>query len=69
MKYYFITYQATNKQGSVSIWNQVIKGSPMSFIKHVAGVEECGSKTYCDFVVINTCEISKWEFDAYDGCF
>jgi hypothetical protein len=24
MKYYFITYQATNRQGSVSIWNQVI---------------------------------------------
>lgn len=40
MKYYFITYQATNRQGSISIWNQVIKGNPMKFIKHVQSVEE-----------------------------
>jgi hypothetical protein len=40
MKYYFITYQATNRGGSVSTWNQVIKGSPMAFIKHVESVEE-----------------------------
>ena len=40
MKYYFITYQATNRRGSVSTWNQVIKGSPMAFIKHVESVEE-----------------------------
>ena len=36
MKYYFITYQATNRQGSVSIWNQVIDTSPMEFIKYIS---------------------------------
>ena len=40
MKYYFITYQATNRRGSVSTWNQVIKGSPMAFIKHVHEYEK-----------------------------
>ena len=69
MKYYFITYQATNKQGSVSIWNQVINQSPMKFIKHVQEVEENGSNTYYNFVVINTCEISEDDFNTYDGHF
>ena len=69
MKCYFITYQATNRQGDVSIWNQVINQSPMKWIKDVAEYEERGSKTYNDFVVINTCEISEDEFNAYDGHF
>jgi hypothetical protein len=69
MKYYFITYQATNRGGSVSTWNQVIKGSPMAFIKHVESVEEKGSRTYYNFVVINTCEISEEEFSEFDGHF
>jgi hypothetical protein len=69
MKYYFITYQATGRRGSVSTWNQVIKGSPMSFIKHVESVEEKGSRTYYNFVVINTCEISEEEFSECDGHF
>jgi hypothetical protein len=89
MKYYFITYQATNRRlfnvyqfgpplsvtptstwpGSVSTWNQVIKGSPMAFIKHVESVEEKGSRTYYNFVVINTCEISEEEFSEFDGHF
>ena len=69
MKYYFITYQATNGLGSVSIWNDVIDESPMTFIKRVQGVEENGSNTYKNFLVINTCEISKQEFNAYDGHF
>ena len=69
MKYYFITYQATNRQGSVSIWNQVIKGNPMKFIKHVQGVEESGSNTYNNLVVLNTCEISEDEFNEFDGHF
>lgn len=69
MKYYFITYQATNRQGSVSIWNQVINQSPMKFIKHVQEVEERGSNTYHNFVVINTCEISEDDFKSYDGRF
>ena len=61
MKYYFITYQATNKQGTDSRWNQVINTSPMDFIKHVAEVEEKGSRTYNSFVVINTEKITKKE--------
>ena len=69
MKYYFITYQATNRRGSVSTWNQVIKGSPMAFIKHVESVEEKSSRTYYNFVVINTCEISEEEFSEFDGHF
>ena len=69
MKYYFITYQATNRQGSVGIWNQVINVSPMEFIKKIYDVEERGSKTYRDFVVLNTCEISEEDFNKYDGHF
>jgi hypothetical protein len=65
MKYYFITYQATNKQGSVSIWNQVINKSPMEFIRSIQDTEEKGSNTYHNFVVINTLEISENEFYIY----
>lgn len=68
-RYYFITYQATNRQGSVSVWNQVIDVSPMQFIKHVADFEERGSDTYRDFVVLNTCEITEYEFGIYKGKF
>lgn len=32
MKYYFITYQATNKQGTISTWSDVTNESPMDFI-------------------------------------
>ena len=69
MKYYFITYQATNRQGSVSIWNDVINESPMKFIKDIQKTEETGSNTYYNFLVINTCEISEDEFNKYDGHF
>lgn len=69
MKYYFITYQATNRQGSISIWNQVIKGNPMKFIKDIQKTEEKGSNTYYNFVVLNTCEISEDEFNEFDGHF
>lgn len=69
MKYYFITYQATNRQGSVSIWNDVINKSPMKFIKDIQKTEEKGSNTYYNFVVLNTCEISDEEFDEFDGHF
>lgn len=69
MKYYFITYQATNKQGSISIWNQVINESPMKFIKRVESVEVSGIGTYYNFVVINTCEISEDEFKEFNNHF
>jgi hypothetical protein len=69
MKYYFITYQATNRQGSVSIWNDVINESPMKFIKDIKKIEEKGSNTYYNFVVLNTCEISEDEFNEFDGHF
>ena len=69
MKYYFITYQATNRQGSVSIWNDVINESPMKFIKDIQKTEERGSNTYYNFVILNTCEISEDEFNEFDGHF
>ena len=67
MKYYFITYQARNRQGSVSIWNDVIDTNPMEFIKHVREVEEKGNNIYYNFVVINTCEITEKEFNEFYG--
>lgn len=67
--YYFITYQATNRDGDISIWNQVINTSPMEFIKHVEDVESKGSNTYRNFVVINTCEISLTDFLEYKDKF
>lgn len=69
MKYYFITYQATNRQGNDSIWNQVINVSPMKFIKDIETYEQKGSNTYYNFVVLNTCEISEDEFNEFDGHF
>jgi hypothetical protein len=68
-QYYFITYQAKNRQGSISVWNQVIDISPMEFIKHVEEVEVKSSNTYYNFVVMNTCKIQKDEFDKYKDCF
>ncbi len=68
-KYYFITYQATNRQGTTSCWNQVINVSPMFFIQHLAKVEEAGSQTYYNFVVINTCEISAEEYERFKDQF
>lgn len=69
MKYYFITYQGINRQGSVSIWNQVINVNPMKFIKDVEKTEYEGSNTYYNFVVLNTCEITEDEFKKFDGHF
>lgn len=69
MKYYFITYQAKNRQGTDSIWNQVINLSPMKFIKDIESYEQKGSNTYYNFVVLNACEISEDEFNEFDGHF
>jgi len=69
MKYYFITYQATNRQGSISIWNEVIDTSPMAYIKYVEKIEQQGTNTYHIFVVINTCEISESEYLQFKGQF
>ncbi len=65
MKYYFITYQAENHQGSKLMWNRVINESPMKFIKRIAFIDS----DYNDFVVINTCEISEEEFNEYNNFF
>lgn len=65
MKYYFITYQAKNRGGGKSTWNQVIDTSPMHFINHI---EMLDSTHYC-FVVLNTLEITKDEFDEYEDKF
>lgn len=50
-KYYFITYQAQNIQGGISVWNQVIDVSPMEFIKDVEQTESSGKQMYYNFVV------------------
>lgn len=67
MKYYFITLQATNREGSVSIWNQVINESPMKFIKRVQSTVE--RNQYYGFVVLNTCKISKEDFQEFKDQF
>ena len=71
MKYYFITYKGKirSELGNYSIWNQCINCSPMEFIKIIEKSEQKGSDNYFDFVVINTLEITKEEFDKYDGHF
>ena len=71
MKYYFITYQATNSQGSISKWNQVTDKSPMEFIKQVEAAEDQRTpfRRYFGFVVINTCEISVEDFNKYEDEF
>lgn len=66
-KHYFITYKATNRGGHKSIWNQVIDISPMDFIKSLEELETTG--TYYDFVVINTCEITKEDYDKFKDKF
>jgi len=65
MKYYFITYQATNNQGLKSTWNDVTDKSPMKFIKDVQSVEELANGTYHGFVVLNTLEISEEEYKEF----
>lgn len=70
MKYYFVTYQArVRRDDYIPIWNDVIDTSPMEFIKKVARMEEEGSNNYFDFVVISAIEISKEEFEEFDGYF
>jgi hypothetical protein len=68
-KHYFVTYQATNRQGSVSVWNQVIDTTPMDFIQEVALTESTNSGTYRNFVVLNTLEISEEEYLKHKGMF
>jgi hypothetical protein len=68
-KYYFITYQASNRDGSISTWNQVIDISPMQFIKGVSEYEEMNSGNYISFRVINTCEISLVDYIEYKDRF
>lgn len=68
-KYYFITYQASNRDGSISKWNQVIDISPMQFIKGVSEYEEMNSGNYINFCVINTCEISLEDYIEYKYLF
>jgi|688.fasta_scaffold970794_3 hypothetical protein len=67
--YYFITYQAINRGGSISIWNQVTMQSPMAFIKEVERVERESSDTYRNFVVLNTCVISKEDYEKFHNEF
>lgn len=69
-KYYFITYQASSREtGSISKWNQVIDFNPMEFILEASLKERNCGNYYKDFIVINTCEITKDEFEKYEHCF
>lgn len=69
MKYYFITYQAQNRQGSKSVWNEVIDSSPMEFMIYVRNLEESHGNNYYNFVVLNALEISEEEYLKYMGQF
>jgi len=64
-KYYFITYQATNRDGDTSVWNDVINESPM---RHITRIRE-GDEVYRNFVVLNIHEITKNEYKVYEGHF
>lgn len=71
MKYYFITYEATSKSGLTNKWNRVIKGSPMEFITNLEK-DESGyghDRNYYNFVIINTCKITEYEYDDYKFIF
>jgi len=68
-RYYFITYQAHNRDGSKSIWNDVTDKNPMEFIKDIEDIENNGTKTYNNFIIINTCKISRKEFNKHNGWF
>lgn len=68
-KYYFITYQAINRGGSISFWNQVTMQSPMEFIIEVERIERESSDTYRNFVVLNTCVISKEDYEKFHNEF
>ena len=67
--YYFITYEGHNRSGSKSVWNEVIDVSPMEYIKKVGETEDQGSQAYMSFVVLNTLEISKKEYEKFKGEF
>lgn len=67
--YYFITYQGINRGGSISIWNQVTMQTPMDFIKEIERIERESSDTYRNFVVLNTCVISKEDYEKFAGQF
>jgi len=67
--YYFITYQGINRGGKISIWNQVIMQTPMDFIKEVERAERESSDTYRNFVVLNTCVISKEDYEKFASQF
>lgn len=70
MKYYFITYQASNRSGSISVWNQVIDIRPMEFIIMTGEIEgKEGNGYYNNFVIINTLEITKEEYLYYKDRF
>jgi len=68
-KYYFFTLQATNRQGSISVWNYITNKSPIEFLLEIQGTEEKGSRTYYNFVIINSFEITKEEYEKFKDKF
>jgi len=65
-KFYFITFQATNNDGTKQEWNQVTDKSPMEFIDIYAQAEKKSDRPqYHGFVVLNTLEISEGEYWAW----
>jgi hypothetical protein len=69
MKYYFITYQATNRDGNTSMWMDTINVSPMKFIDDMETYWHKRGNTYFNFVILNTCEISEIEYENWSGHF
>ena len=71
MKYYFIAYGAKHtSDGEHEVWNDVIAVSPMEFIKDVEKTaQESGNENYRDYVVLCVLEITKEEFEKFDGHF
>lgn len=70
-KYYFITWQATpwDNFASKRMWSTVIDQSPMAFIINAERIEREANRTYRDFLVINTLEITEDEFKEFKGQF
>ena len=67
MKYYFVTIQAKNKYGDKSLWNLAIDISPMQYSLDSKKSEEDreGGPFYTNFIILNTLEITKEEYEKY----
>jgi len=68
-KYYFFTLQATNRDGHDSSWNYITDKNPIESLLKIQSAEEKGSRSYYNFVIINSFEITKEEYEKYKNKF